>query len=454
MRVGIPYKVIGGTRFYDRREIKDALAYLRAVVNPIDEVCVKRVLNVPKRGHRRRHRRPSSTPGPTAHGVRVHRRAAAGRRRRRHRQGGQGHRQLPRAARRAERPGRGRPRPAARGDPRPHRLPRRAGGRAHHRGRGAAREPGRAGRLGRGVRRRRRVPRAGEPRGRHRRDRRPSDDSRRAHDAPRGQGPRVPGGVHHRHGGRRVPAPALDRRARRAGGGAPPRLRRHHPGPGAPLPDPRVEPHALRRHAVQPAEPVPRRDPRAPGRGGEGQPRHAPPGQRLGWRGRHATASAATATRSSSGRSRPPRPEPSGAEALGLRIGDDVRHASLRRGRDPPHQGEGDKAEAVVNFPASARSGCCSAGRRSKRLTAPGSRTATACRRSRQLIRRGFASGRADRGIDAADMKTLERAGLLLRRDHTLGTIMDRLERVHGDRRLVAEADGGLRSPTTRRPSG
>ena len=50
MRVGIPYKVIGGTRFYDRREIKDAMAYLRAVVNPIDEVSVKRVLNMPRRG--------------------------------------------------------------------------------------------------------------------------------------------------------------------------------------------------------------------------------------------------------------------------------------------------------------------------------------------------------------------------------------------------------------------
>ncbi len=50
VRVGINYKVIGGTRFYDRREIKDALAYLRAVVNPSDEVNVKRILNVPKRG--------------------------------------------------------------------------------------------------------------------------------------------------------------------------------------------------------------------------------------------------------------------------------------------------------------------------------------------------------------------------------------------------------------------
>ncbi len=50
MRSGVPYKVVGGTRYYDRREIRDAMAYLRAVVNPTDEVSVKRVLNVPKRG--------------------------------------------------------------------------------------------------------------------------------------------------------------------------------------------------------------------------------------------------------------------------------------------------------------------------------------------------------------------------------------------------------------------
>jgi DNA helicase-2/ATP-dependent DNA helicase PcrA len=49
-RHGVPYKVIGGTRFYDRREVKDALAYLKAVINPADEVSVKRVLNNPKRG--------------------------------------------------------------------------------------------------------------------------------------------------------------------------------------------------------------------------------------------------------------------------------------------------------------------------------------------------------------------------------------------------------------------
>lgn len=50
MRTGIPYRVIGGTRFYDRREVKDAVAYLRACVNPLDEVSLKRVVNTPKRG--------------------------------------------------------------------------------------------------------------------------------------------------------------------------------------------------------------------------------------------------------------------------------------------------------------------------------------------------------------------------------------------------------------------
>ncbi|MBS4753532.1 DNA helicase PcrA [Nocardioides sp. zg-ZUI104] len=50
VRTGMPYKVVGGTRFYDRREIRDALAYLRALVNPDDQVSLRRILNTPKRG--------------------------------------------------------------------------------------------------------------------------------------------------------------------------------------------------------------------------------------------------------------------------------------------------------------------------------------------------------------------------------------------------------------------
>jgi DNA helicase-2/ATP-dependent DNA helicase PcrA len=50
VRVGLPYKLIGGTRFYERREIKDVLAYLRVLANPADTVNLRRIINVPKRG--------------------------------------------------------------------------------------------------------------------------------------------------------------------------------------------------------------------------------------------------------------------------------------------------------------------------------------------------------------------------------------------------------------------
>ncbi len=50
VRAEVPYKVVGGTRFYDRREVKDVLAYLRVLVNPDDEVSWRRIVNVPKRG--------------------------------------------------------------------------------------------------------------------------------------------------------------------------------------------------------------------------------------------------------------------------------------------------------------------------------------------------------------------------------------------------------------------
>jgi DNA helicase-2/ATP-dependent DNA helicase PcrA len=50
IRVGMPYKVVGGVRFYERREVRDALAYLRVLANPADAVSLRRILNVPKRG--------------------------------------------------------------------------------------------------------------------------------------------------------------------------------------------------------------------------------------------------------------------------------------------------------------------------------------------------------------------------------------------------------------------
>jgi len=50
MKRAIPYKIYSGTRFYDRKEIKDILAYLRIIENPVDDVSVKRIINVPKRG--------------------------------------------------------------------------------------------------------------------------------------------------------------------------------------------------------------------------------------------------------------------------------------------------------------------------------------------------------------------------------------------------------------------
>jgi len=50
VRTGMPYRIVGGVRFYERKEVKDVLAYLRAVANPDDEVSLRRVLNTPRRG--------------------------------------------------------------------------------------------------------------------------------------------------------------------------------------------------------------------------------------------------------------------------------------------------------------------------------------------------------------------------------------------------------------------
>ena len=49
-RENIPYKIVGGLKFYERKEIKDAIAYLRLIYNPADNLSLKRIINEPKRG--------------------------------------------------------------------------------------------------------------------------------------------------------------------------------------------------------------------------------------------------------------------------------------------------------------------------------------------------------------------------------------------------------------------
>ena len=233
MRSGVPYKVVGGTRYYDRREIRDAMAYLRAVVNPADEVSVKRILNVPKRGigdtsvdkldryaattgrgfvDALRHAETPESTGPAQRGIASFVTLLDSL-----------------AARLDERNGRsGR---AAAGRPRGFGLSGRAGGRGHRRGPRTIGEPRRADRFGPRVHEGRRVPRAGVARRRHRRaPRRRGRGPGRPADAALGEGPRVPGRVPRRRRGRRLPEQPGAERARRHGGGAAPRLCRHHPG--------------------------------------------------------------------------------------------------------------------------------------------------------------------------------------------------------------------------------
>ena len=103
LRYGIRYQLVGGTRFYSRREVKDALAYLRILRSDTDSVSFERIINVPARGHRREDDRGAAR-----------RRRARGRHDLgRDRGGGRGRAARPRAAH-PQRAGRVRgPRPAA-----------------------------------------------------------------------------------------------------------------------------------------------------------------------------------------------------------------------------------------------------------------------------------------------------------------------------------------------------
>ena len=279
VRHKIPYKVIGGTRFYERREVKDVLAYLRAVVNPSDEVSLRRIVNVPKRGvgdtsvarleaWAAASGKPLVDALAKAEEAGVSGRALAGIRDLSALLQDLRDEEMGPAATLERVPGR-------------HRLRRRAPVGAVDRGRRQAGEPGRAGRLRPPVRGggRHRGPPVGDlglpgdrqPGGRFRRDR-PRRVVGGAHDPPHGQGAGVRRRVPHRPGGRCLPPPALPGRARRARGGAAALLRRHHPRPPPPLPLARLEPDAVRVHPVQPAQPVPQGDPRPPHRPGRGQP--------------------------------------------------------------------------------------------------------------------------------------------------------------------------------------
>ena len=274
LRYGLRYQLVGGTRFYSRREVKDALAYLRVLRSDTDSVSFERIINVPARGIGDKTietlRAAAAREGGTTWGAieaAVSRRAPDAR------------------AADAQRPGRVRgpgpaaadpgrraaPPRAARRGPRGVRLPGDAGRRLGGR-RGALGEPARA---ARGHDPLRRPDAGGRPRPAARGDRarrRPGFVRGRrrrgdAHHAPRGEGPRVPGRVHRRPRGGPVPAQPGARRREGARGGAPARVRRHHPRQAAAVPVARLAAGDVGDGPGVGAVAVPARDPgRADGR--------------------------------------------------------------------------------------------------------------------------------------------------------------------------------------------
>ena len=258
VRYELPYQVIGGTKFYERAEIKDAIAYLQLMVNPADEVSFSRVINSPRRGigdtSQGRLRNHANTTGRTIWEIALEPEAVPG-------LGAAAIRSVSRftelieeLARRVREWPRRRPAEGAAGALR---LPRRAAGRAHDRGGGPDREPRGAGGCRRGVRRQ--PAGGGALRARAARGVPPGDlavhrpgrpEARRvqghADDPPQRQGPRVRRRLHHRLRGGRLPSLPLARGGQR-GGGAPPRLCRDHPGAEAALDDPRPQPPDVRR---------------------------------------------------------------------------------------------------------------------------------------------------------------------------------------------------------------
>ena len=302
VRVGLPYKVVGGTRFYERKEIKDALAYLRVLVNPDDDVNLRRILNEPKRGIGDR---AEGAVASLAQRDRTSFMAAA---RRAEEAPGMATRSvnavlgfvklLDDLAEVASGSGAAAALEA---------VLEQTGYLATLRSSTDPQDESRVenlaelvavvreyerdnpeGSLGAFLEQVSLVADADQipdaPGRRYRRRRRRSQAARRRHadDPAHRQGPGVPGGVPHRHGARAVPAPALRHRPQGTGGGTPARLRGPDPRPETALPDPVRGPQHVGPEPVQPRQPVHRGD---PGRAGRVEARRIhPPGQQLGER--------------------------------------------------------------------------------------------------------------------------------------------------------------------------
>ena len=318
VRVGLPYKVVGGTRFYERKEIKDALAYLRVLVNPDDDVNLRRILNEPKRGIGDR---AEGAVASLAQRDRISFMAAARRAD-----------EAPGMATRSVNAVQGFVKllddlaEVASGSGAAAALEavlEQTGYLATLRSSTDPQDESRVENLAELVAVVREYERdnpegslgaflegvslvadadqipdapAGSRRRAGRRRRRSQAAGRRHPDDPaHGQGAGVPGGVPDRHGARAVPAPALRHRPQGTGRGTPAGVRGPDPGPEAPVPDPLRGAQHVGPEPVQPRQPVHRGNPRRTG-GVEARRLH-PPGRRLGER-RPPSAPAGTADRS------------------------------------------------------------------------------------------------------------------------------------------------------------
>ena len=351
MRAGIPYRVVGGVRFYQRKEVKDILAYLRLLLNPQDVVSARRVVNTPKRGigdatvaalegfaaleqipFLEATRRADELPelGARAKG------AIAGfvgvmQRLQEAYDSGAGPQRMVEAAAtesgyllelEAER--------TVEAEGRIENLRELGGVAAEF----EQRSPD--GALAEFLEQVSLVSEQDE-----------YDEEageRDADDAPQREGARVPRGLHHRPGGRRVPALPLDGRSGAARGGAPADVRRGDPSPRTPLPDVRLEPDAVRLDVVQPAVEVPRRDPERAREGARGG-RHRRPRRRVGLADPGGRRGPARDPADLGGRHRSARQVGRGRRPHRERLG-------LGRGGDGPVRGRGGEAAAGGLRPA------------------------------------------------------------------------------------------------------